>query len=50
MGIPTPYASDADFLQEMERLANVNKSPTNWCRVQTASLQRLVALAKKGLP
>ena len=48
MGIPIPYATDADFLREMERVASISKSPTNFVRIQTISLRRLIDLAKKG--
>lgn len=47
MGIPAAYQDDEAFLVEMERMASISKSPTNWCRVQTKSLQRLIALARR---
>lgn len=48
MGRPIQYPDDGSFLREMERLASIGKSPSNHCRVQKASLEHLIALAKKG--
>lgn len=48
MGTGFSYETDADFLKEMQRLADVPMAPSNFIKLQSRSLRRLVELAKKG--